>query len=75
MAQEHKILTIRDLENIITQENAERFKADFCRWLDVLVRLKELHKILPGVVSYNEEEGFRWIDDGREDSIFEVEVE
>ena len=74
MAQEYKILTIRDLENIITQENAERFKADFCRWLDVLVRLKELHKILPGVVSYNEEAGFRWIDDGREDSILEVAV-
>jgi hypothetical protein len=69
MTKEYKIKTIKEIEDIITKDNVECFKTDFCRWLDILVGLRTAEKILGDKFGTGWEKMndgmFKWIDDGK----------
>jgi len=70
---EYKLRTIQDIENVVTPENIECFKKDFCSWLDILVAARKGFMGLPVIIKSDGE--FTWIDDGKNDATINIRVE
>lgn len=73
MAKEYKLKTITDIEDVITPENIECFKKDFCSWLDILVTARKGFMGFPVIIK--SDGVFTWIDDGKNDATIKIRVE
>jgi hypothetical protein len=73
MAKEYKLKTITDIENVVTPENIECFKKDFCSWLDILVATRKGFMGIPVIIK--SDGVFTWIDDGKNDATIKIRVE
>lgn len=59
----YKISTIKEITDIITEDNFEVFGTDFLSWLTLVVKVKRLKS--PNVNI--QDDHFDWIDDGKND--------
>ncbi len=75
MAKEYKLKTIKEIEELITKENVECFKADFCHWLDILADVKVINKIVSELMVVKLGGDFTWIDDGENNATIRIKVE
>jgi len=73
---EHKLKTVKEIIDVITLDNIEVFKKDFCAFLDMSVMIKELQNKFSKDIKIDDErtEQFHWIDDGKNDITFNIEV-
>jgi hypothetical protein len=73
MSKTYNLKTIKEIEDIITEENIECFKTDFCSWLDILIKMKEINKTSEEF--FIEISGsFKWIDDGENNKTITIQI-
>lgn len=73
MPKTYNLKTIKEIEDIITKDNIECFKTDFCSWLDILIGMKEINKT-SSEFFIEISDTFKWIDDGKNDKTLTIEI-
>lgn len=68
----YTLKTISDIEKVLTKDNIECFKKDFCAYLDLLVLAKQ--ESISTYVEIPNKGTFNWIDDGKNDIKINIEV-
>jgi len=70
----YDLKTIKEILDVITPENIEVFKKDFCAFLDYDCEIKKATKEMPNI-EIMPADTFKWIDDGKNDVYMNIKIE
>jgi len=72
--EEHKLKTIKDIIEVVNEDNFKTFKVDFENWLGLQVMLKMTNRVAGDIIRVETDSVFKWIDDGKNDINIKIQV-